>query len=153
MPTLIQSSAAKGQVGTPYSQFAGGVTVARASVTFPAGAAQNDIFEMLPIPAGHIVVDMILDSDDVDSGTAVLFNVGIMSGDWGVNDNTRTCGAEFFSGSNVGQAGGVVRPTLATAFRQAAPSVPKSIGIKVATAPGTGVAGTVGLTVLFAAAG
>lgn len=151
MPTLIQSDAAKGIDGTPYADSNGDVQAKRVAVTLPATHAANDILEMLIIPPGMRPVDMVLDADDLDSNgaPAITFDVGWMSGTPGDNDNTRTVAAEFFSGSTVGQAGGTARPTLATAFRQPVSNSARSIGIKVANAAATKVAGTVGLTVYY----
>lgn len=151
MPTLIQTDAAKGIDGTPYADCNGDVQAKRVAVTVPATHAAGDIFEMITIPPGMRPVDMVLDSDDLDSNGAptIAFDVGWMSGTPGDNDNTRTVAAEFFSGSTVAQAGGTARPTLATAFRQPVSNTAKSIGLKVATAAATKVAGTVGLTVYF----
>jgi len=112
----------------------------------------NDIIEMSAIPDGCRVVDLIVDSDDLDSsGTPTIdFDVGIMSGDWQDDDATRTCGAEFISGATIAQGGGVVRPTLKTAFRTVGTSGDRSIGIKITTLSATPVEGIIGLTVLIA---
>lgn len=144
----IQNDAAKGIIAAAYGSLAGHVVAQRFTYTVPTDIAAGDIVEMAPIFAGQRVVDVVLDSDDLDSdGTpAITWDVGIMSGDWG-DAGVRTCGAEFFSGSTVSQAGGVARPTLASAFRTAPTSNHRSIGMKLATAADVAVAGTVGLTV------
>lgn len=148
---LIQSKYSKGLIVPPYPAFAGGVVAHRFAHTFTATPALNDILELALIPAGARVVDMILDSDDLDSGTALLFDVGIMSGAWQLNDNARTVGAEFFSGSNVGQAGTIARPTLKSAFRTVRTQADRSIGVKIATAATGFINGEIGLTVLIEA--
>lgn len=155
--TIHQNEVAKyGKIAIPYPSFAGQVVAHR--FTFPVtaliAAAAGDIIEMAPIPRGCTVVDMILDSDDLDTdGTpAITMDVGIMSGVFGDTAQDRTIGAEFFSGSTVGQAGGLVRPTLKTAQRVAASDTERSIGIKIGTAADAGAAGTVGLTIFYAAA-
>lgn len=150
---LRQSDWAKGMRAIPYPGGAGRSTVQRYTINVPAGAALGDIFEMAPIPPGCRVTDMVLDCDDIDSGgsPAVLLDVGIMSGEWGKNDGARTCGAEFISGSNVGQAGGTARPTLRTAFRTGVADTARSIGVKIATAAATAQAGDMGLTVTYVA--
>ena len=152
MPTLIQSNVAKGNEAMPYPSQAGLVVAKRVEVTVPVTAAANDIFEMLPCPTGFRPVDMILDSDDLDTNGAptITLDVGWMSGTPGDNDSTRTVGAEFFSAATVGQTGTTARPSLKTAFRQTVSSAERSIGIKVNAAGTTKAAGTVGLTVLFA---
>lgn len=154
MPTLIQSDVAKGIEPMPYPSHAGTVVAKRATVTSPVTAAANDIFEMVPVPVGFRVVDVILDADDLDTNGAptITLDVGFMSGTPGDNDSARTVGAEFFSASTVAQAGGLVRPTLKTAVRDAPTSAERAIGVKVNAAGTTKAAGTIGLTVLLASA-
>lgn len=152
---IKQNSAAKGTETIAYPSNAG--EVIRNRFTFPVVAATaiaaNDILEIGCIPSNCEVVDIILDADDVDSGAepAIVVDVGLMSGEWGEADDTRTCGAEFFSASTLLQAGGVARPSLKTAFRIAKSDKHRSIGIKVTTAAATQASGTIGLTVLVAA--
>ena len=153
---LHQSDYAKGSLIQPVPKGAGDAVMVRASfaVTAAIAEASGDIIEMIGLPPGCEVVDFIVDSDDLDSdGTpAILLDMGIMSGAWQDNDATRTCDDEFLDGSNVAQAGGVVRPTLATAFRVAKSDSWRSIGIKIATVADAGQAGTIGLTAIIASA-
>lgn len=148
---LIQSDWAKLTKSSPYPSIGGGVVAQRFSVDVTAAQmVLNNIIEMGPIPPGCRPIDMILDSDDIDSVTSAALDVGIMSGTFGDNDAARTCGAEFFAANTVGQAGGSARPTLKTAFRVASTQTVRSIGVKFQAAPATPVAGTIGLTVLYA---
>jgi hypothetical protein len=151
---MLQTEYAKGVEIAPSPAGAGEVVSYRAIIALAtADQTLNNIIEMGPLPAGCELVDAILDSDDIDSGTSVKFDVGLMNGDFGAlkdaDGNARTCGAEILSAVTTGQAGGVVRPTLATAFRIARSDVDRGIGLKINTAPGTPVAGTVGLTVIY----
>lgn len=149
---LTQTPVSKRQEVAPYPDCAGDVVAKRFTFSFDSAPSLNDIIEIGVLPATTRVIDMILDSDDLDSNGSptMTFDVGLMSGDFGDNDASRTCGAEFFSGSNVPQAGGVVRPTLKTAFRTSPVQYDRSIGLKVAAAAATFQAGTVGLTVVYA---
>lgn len=148
-----QSEAAKGQTPVAYPAYAGHVVAQRYAFTVPANIVEGDIVEMACIPPGCRVIDVVMDSDDLDTGTpAIIWDVGIMSGDWGVKDNARTCGDEFLDGVTVSQAGGVVRPTLAKAFRTSAAATARSIGAKLVTDAATAAAGTIGLTVLVTTA-
>jgi hypothetical protein len=153
MVALLQSNAAKGVTPVPVPKDAGGIVAKRYKHTLSANPTAGDILEMAPLPSNLRVIDMVLDSDDLDTNGSptIAMDVGIMSGNWGVNDNTRTCGAEFFSGSNVGQAGTVARPTLKTAFRTTQTENDRSIGIKFTTASATFASGEIGLTVTYAA--
>ncbi|PZU85214.1 MAG: hypothetical protein DI528_12830 [Shinella sp.] len=148
--SLIQSKYAKGILGAPYPAFAGAVVAQRFAHVLALAPLANDIIELAPLFGNTKPIDLILDADDLDSGTAIIIDVGIMSGKWGENDGARTCGAEFFSGSTLLQAGGVARPILKTAFRIAPVGYDRSIGVKITTAAGTFVSGQIGLTVLSA---
>jgi hypothetical protein len=48
----------------------------RAEIT-PAAAGAGDIFSMLVIPEDHILVDVILDSDDLDSNGAPTITLSV----------------------------------------------------------------------------
>lgn len=112
--------------------------------------AQNvtgDIIDLGVLPAYCTVSDAVLISDDLDSGTAALLDVGIMSSTPGDTSSSRTCGAEIFSASNLAQAGGTARPTLASAFRIQPTEADRSIGVKINTQSGTPVAGRIRLRV------
>lgn len=152
---IKQNSAAKGTETIAYPSNAGEVVRNRFVFAVAAGTAiaAGDILEIGCIPANCEVVDIILDSDAIDTnGTPTLVaDVGIMSGEWGDEAQDRTCGAEFFSASNALRAGGVARPTLASAYRTSKSDKHRSIGIKVTTVAATQASGTIGLTVLVAA--
>ena len=159
MAEMFQSNWAKGYEVAPLPLYAGHVVAQRftyaVNTTLNQLGTINNIIEIAPIPPGCRVVDMILDADDLDANgaPALTLSVGVMSGAWGVDDDARTCGAEFFSASTVGQAGGVVRPTLQSAFEVAEDDDWRSIGIKAAAAAATNAAGTIGLTVYYEAVG
>jgi len=148
--SLIQSKYAKGQSAIPYPAFAGEVVAKRYWHQLTAAPAANDILELAPIPQGTRIINIILDADDLDTGTAITFDAGIMSGNWGDNDASRTIGNEFFAASTLLQGGGVAQPTKKEAYRVTPAINDRSIGIKF-TGTLTGFqAGIVGLTVLYA---
>jgi hypothetical protein len=149
MPTLTQSDEAKLIKPVPHPAYAGHAVTHRYTVTVPANAAQNDIFEIACCPAGCRVAEIVADSDDLDSdgAPALLLDIGFLSGDWGDDDDTRIVDDNFFDGINLGQAGGVARPTQQEAYEDAGAAKARGIGAKIATAAATGQAGTLGLTV------
>jgi hypothetical protein len=153
MPNLLQTEHATGQIVAPSPCGAGEMNSYRAQFTFAtAQLILNQIVEMGPLPAGCELVDVILDSDDMDSaGPTLTFDVGIMSGAFGDPDptNARTIDASIISASAIGGTGGVARPILASAFRETKNESDIGIGIKVHAAPTTAVAGIVGLTVIY----
>lgn len=99
----------------------------------------GDIVDLGPLPATYTVMDIFIDSDDLDTGgsPALAFDVGVMSGTVGDTASARTCGAEFFSGATIAQTGGVVRTTAKTAFRVVPTGADRSIGLKVTAAAAT----------------
>jgi hypothetical protein len=117
----------------------------RATYALAAALAAGDIVQMMPLPAGFVPVDFILDSDDLDAGVTptIALDVGLV-------DTNGNVGQEVFAASTVAQAGGVVRPTAKTAFRVAPSDSDRMVAIKVATGPATGAtSGTIGLTMLY----
>lgn len=146
----IQSESARGIQPIVMPGTASEVTAKRYSINVTAAQLTvNNIFELAPIPPNCRVVDMTLDCTDIDTnGTPVVaLDVGIMTGEFGDNTQTRTCGSEFFQAAPVGQAGGIARlATLASVKTGGAP-IYRSIGVRVLTAPATPVAGNIGLTV------
>ncbi|SFV31347.1 hypothetical protein SAMN05216456_1312 [Devosia crocina] len=149
---IIQSSAAKGIDNIPFPASAGEVVAKRYSIAVTAAMlVANNIFEIAPLPAGCVPREFILDTDDLDTGTALTFDVGLMSGEFGDRDQARTCDDIILDGTNVGQAGGVARPTLKSAYRIGQSTQNRSIGVKVATAPAGAQGGTIGLTVFYVA--
>lgn len=104
-------------------------------VTLVAG----DIIDIGIIPATSTVVDVLVDSDDLDTNAAPLItmDVGVMSGSPGSTDVARTCGTEFLSGSIIARTGGVERTALKTAFRVAPVAKDTSVGVKITAAAAT----------------
>lgn len=142
--TILQSLWATSQRNTPYGDCAGDEVCELFEYALPAAALNiGDIIELGVLPAFHAPSDAILVCDDLDSnGTAALvFDVGLMSGDVGDAVSARTCGNELFAASTTGQAGGVARATLASAFTIASTDNHRSIGVKITTAAATQVAG------------
>lgn len=74
-----------------------GVTAVVADLVVTA-AATNDVFEMVKIPRGAVIYDVILTAANIDTGTALVMTVG----DGGDTDR-------FITLSTVGQAGGIAR--------------------------------------------
>jgi hypothetical protein len=112
----------------------------------------NNVFDIGVIPAGHTVIDAVLIPDDLDSGTAIALDVGIMSGTPGDIVSTRTIGAEIFAANTAAQTGAIARPSLPSAFKILATQADRSVGVKVQTAPTTAVAGRIRLQLVMSPA-
>lgn len=147
---LHLSPVALGVKLNPAPALSGTATVLEGEFTVPAGLAAGDVIEMLFLPAGVSVVDVMLLADDLDSnGTPTLaLDVGIVSGMAGDDDPARTCGNEFFAADTTARAGGVARMSRIGGFRVPRSDTRRGIGIKVATAAATlAVGGKLGLRV------
>lgn len=153
MAIILQSPYAKNQRAVAVSDGASDVVVN--DFFYDLATTDNltgSIIDIGYLPAYHTVSDAILIADDIDSGSAAVLDVGLMSGTPGSTDTSRTCGAELFSGSTLGQTGGTARPTLASAFKIQATEADRSIGVKITTQSGTAVAGRIRVRVFMHAA-
>lgn len=117
--------------------------------------ALNTIGQIGELPAGCVPVDVLVDGTDMDSSTAAMvLQVGIWDGS----------GASLSTAAADGSAHWGVTTAVNTAFRQRitengnamatvqASASARKLGVKVATAPTTAVAGTLGVTLLYRAA-
>lgn len=95
MPTTYQTA----NVGSGVMPRANaGETIVSATFNLTAALALNDVIEMVKIPAGAVIHDVILSSTDLDTSTGVVLDVG----DGSVTDR-------FIDGATIGQASGVAR--------------------------------------------
>jgi hypothetical protein len=116
------------------------VVVAEYEIT--AALALNDVVQMVKVPAGAIVSNVVLATDDLDTnGTpAIVLDVG----DGGDTDR-------YIDGSTVGQAGGITDSSnLAIDGIGYTYSVEDTIDVLVQVAPATGAtSGTIKLIVYY----
>lgn len=131
------------------------LVAAQAVFTVTEALEINDVFDLIVLPAGHKLVDAILDVTDLDTGgsPALTLSVGTLAGTPGdtVLAN-RTASENVIAASTVGQAGGVARAAVA-GFTDIAPQdTDRSIGVLCKAAPQTGAtSGTIRLTVFYRA--
>lgn len=154
---VLPAAEQSGPIPIAYPDCAGDVVVNRYEIDLASAPlkgvtlAADDILDIGIIPATSQVVDVIIDSDDLDSnGTpTIAFDVGVLTGNPGETSG-RTCGSEFFAASTVAQAGGVARATAKTAFRVARADTDKSVGVKITAAAATQAAsGKIGVSVFI----
>lgn len=153
----IQSNYANGKLPTPYSTGADLVCLAYecAVPVSGDGTVIGDIIEMGVLPAGHVPVDVLYSSTDLDTNGAPAHAVsfGVLNAN---KDDISTASADgaaaWATGLTIGQAGTLARQSaVATELVQASAS-PRSLGYKVTTASATKAAGTIRVKVLCRAA-
>lgn len=148
---LHQSKYAKGTLPIAAAGCAGVVVAQTFEFLVPTTIAEGDIIELAPLLAGCRLVDWHLQSEDLDSdgSPAIVWDIGLMSGEWGVNDDTRTCADELFDGTTLSQAGGFARAASQDAIDGMAITpveYARSIGAKLVTDADVAVEGTIRLT-------
>lgn len=141
MPTTYSSSAVASTV-----QARAGIGVQTVAETYQAAVAlvTDDVIQMVKIPAGATIVDIILSVDDLDTGAALILDVG--DGD---NDD------RYILGATIGQGGGTVRLGQGITGAAAADAAnytytaEDTIDIHVDTGPSGGGTGTLTLVVIY----
>lgn len=146
---LIQSDFAKGRKQAPVCEEYGVAVTARYEIDLAEAPASGDIIEIGGLPAYATVVDAILDTDALDSGTAIALDVGLMSGDYQEVDDDRTSGNELFEGATTAQAGGILRMSKQEGFRIEKTDLDRGIGVKVTTVATGFQAGKIRLLVTY----
>jgi len=149
---LKKSAHALGQIPTPVASGCE-VVVCRASFTLTADLAASDIIQLMDLPAGHVPVDLILDTDDL--GTTGTVSVGLLTSAKDDLDTTASGGAAWLTGGDVNTAATGLRADAAglRAMSRCAASqnANRPIGIKLATDT-TATSGTIGVTLLYRSA-
>ena len=114
----------------PSSNNATDLIASVADFTTVAGMTNNDVIEMAALPAGYVVVDIIIDTESL-AGTAFTADVGLMSGAWGAG-GARTVANQFMTGKAFGTAG-IYRADVAGFSRVAPTTGDRAIGIRGTT--------------------
>lgn len=120
-----------------------GATVTQVTSTFALSAAlaAADVIELVKVPKGAVILDVVLGVDDLDSGATPAITLTVGDGD----DTDR-----YIESSTVGQAGGVARLDNEVGVGHAY-TAEDTIDVTVGTAPATGATtGDVRLVVTYA---
>lgn len=122
--------------------FSGNAKVVVSEYEITAALALNDVIQMVKVPVGAIVSNVVLATDDLDSGgsPAIVLDVG----DGGNTDR-------YIDGATVGQAGGITDSSnLAIDGIGYTYTAEDTIDILVQVAPATGAtSGTIKLIVTY----
>lgn len=147
---LKKTDYANGVIPTPVAAGCE-LVVCRASFTLTADLSAGDLIQLMDLPAGHVPVDIILDTDALAAGTVsvALLNAGKTD-----IDTAASGGAAWLTGGAVTAAGGLRADSAGLrAMSRCVPSqsANQPVGIKIVTDT-TAVSGTIGLTLLYRSA-
>lgn len=106
--------------------------------------ASGDEIEMVPLPAGYVPVDVIVDHDAL-AGTATS-GVGFLTGDFDA-PGTRACGSELMAAQAL-QTAGIKRMAVTGSGRLAPTTNTRGIGIALTTVATPTVGARVRLTLI-----
>lgn len=143
---IKQSAWAAGRKVAAVSGCAGEVVAQKFEYTVNENLSIGDIIEIGVLPAEHDVADIIAIVDGM--GTGVTADIGIMSGDYGDTDQSRTSADEFFAAQAVATAT-VARMSAATGFRLDSSRKDRSIGVKIGGAGVTAAGQVITLEVMY----
>jgi hypothetical protein len=106
--------------------------------TWSAALVINDIFQSPMLPKGAVVYDVMVCTSDMDTATSVTLDVG-----YGTDPDY------FVAASTIGQTGGVVRASAATA-KPLTLTVNDTIDVLVKAAPGTSTtSGSISMAIFY----
>jgi len=133
------------------------IIASRFTIALPVGdLALNTIGQIGVLPAGCVPVDVRVDGSDMDSGAgAAVFQVGVLDAAGTAFSTAAADGGGVWGDTSTAVATAFDKPLTRTLNNMAtvtAAATDRKIGIKVATAPSTAVAGTIGLTLFYRAA-
>lgn len=138
----------KVDAGIPAREPHSGVCSVKASFTVPTtgdGSAANDVIQMVKVPDGATVLEVIFTSEDLDTNATptIVFDVG----DGGDADR-------YIDGTTIGQTGGVIRLGSGVAAATADAlfhtyTADDTIDVTVTAAAATAAEGVITLTVLY----
>jgi len=127
---LIRSSLVTRHCAT-YSAFhAGSAIMQDFRMTLTNQMANGDIVEMARLQPDMLLVGAKLILADFDSSSQATFDVGILTGDYGIDDPTRTCGAELFPAAK-GAPDSVTYMSHALGFRQDVLEFDRGVGLSL----------------------
>lgn len=127
---LKQSDYATGRRATLTSVRAGVPAVQELTMTVKAGQtfAAADIFELCQLPAFHDLLGVKLTSDAL--GGAITLKMGLLTGEAGFADNTRTLGSEIVAAQSVVAANTSAEIASPGAIRLKAAEYHRGIGVQ-----------------------
>ena len=103
--------------------------------------ATGTLIEIGGIPPYCVVTDAFFVMEDLDAGAAASIEIGVLSGNYGKVDDTRTVGTQFATANTTApRSGGLITATAAALLLEPA-ETERGIGIKFVAGPATQVNG------------
>lgn len=152
MALIARTNYTNGVIPAVTADGAGDVVSQEVTVQLTANPGAGDTYAFLTLPANHVPVDCILTSDDIDTNGAptVTMSVGVLNAALTAIDTTGSSGgAAWIVASNIGQAGGLARPTTVAISRVTPTSADRIIGVAFPAASATFATGKVSLTLTY----
>ena len=122
----------------------------------PADLASNNVGHIGYLPAGCVPVDVLVDGTDMDNGAAAMvLQVGLLDAAGTAISSAAADGGGFWGATTAANTAFHQRLTMsgnAIATVANNTSADRKVGVRVATAPTSPVAGTLAVTVLYRAA-
>lgn len=149
---VLKSDYAKGVRPMPVARGAEVIAV-RMQYALAAALAAADIIEFGFLPEDHVPVDYFIDNDDLDSGTTITADFGILTAaGTAVSALAADGGAKWLTASTLLQAAGLTRSS-GVAHTRVVPSssTRRKVGMVIAAGPSTASTGTIGVTLLYRA--
>ena len=120
----------------------GNVHVVTSSYSITANPTANDYLQMVPVPKGAKIVDVILTSTDIDTNGTPTVAMTVGDQDGTPSDN------RYITTSTIGQAGGVARLNAQGGHLYTF-AADGTIDVKFTTASATFASGTITMTVIY----
>lgn len=117
---------------------AGIVIASIGSAELGTDLSAGDVVALCHLPAGHQPVNLILETESLDGGSAITLTAGILN----AAEDDIVAGTEFVKNSTVAQAGGVARANEIGGLSIAPVEQDRILAVKISTAAATAVAGT-----------
>lgn len=154
---MIKTQYATGQLPAPIPVAQEVLSVKASQAVLAAELTAGQVLAMLVLPADCVPVGYVLSVSDIDSGTAVTLDFGILNdAEDAISTAAADGGDEWIDGSTIGQAGGLVLHTASRAAYEVLGAVEASgedrtVAVVVGVAPGTAVDGTISVELLYKA--
>lgn len=148
---LFRNAVALGSMAMPTPADAGGLCVFRCEYKLTSDVAANDIIELGYLPADCVPVDLILDTDDLDTGATGTVSVGLLNAGKTDLDTTASGGAAWLTAQSI-QAATAARADAAglrAASRCAKSSVDRSFGIKIVGETAAAAGAVIAVTLMY----